>query len=310
MGVVSGFEEIRIVDNFYQTSSFFPMPVIAITTLDEEGNTNVGPYSLCFPYYIAGKSYYGMLLEARNNSNTAINLLRSRRCALNFLPDVRRYMKECVNLGFPGETTSEKMAGCTFDFMKGLRADKDPEGSYPEIIRDAFQVFECEWDTDLEDAGKFTVQDEYLPPYNDFNGITSEFGAHFILEVKNILLKPKYRKAILGGVKARLFPRVPVDYGYRDNSNFWFADFKLPYSARIPKDKGTQVNTVWYAANRIDPDVKFSMEACEMLVRVPRVFMNKALQGCVDWAKNHDVSEILPEHMEKIRDKRSGEKET
>ena len=38
------------VDNFYQTSSFFPMPVVAVATLNEEGETNIGPYSLCFPY--------------------------------------------------------------------------------------------------------------------------------------------------------------------------------------------------------------------------------------------------------------------
>lgn len=41
------------------------------------------------------------------------------------------------------------------------------------------------------------------------NGITSEFGAHFIL------LKEKYHKTILDGVKASGFPPLPVDYGYR-----------------------------------------------------------------------------------------------
>ena len=93
MASVSGFEEIRIVDNFYQTSSVFPMPTILIGTLCENGLTNLGAYSLCFPYYIAGKSYYGMLLEARNNSNTAENILRNGSCTLNFLPDVRKLMK-------------------------------------------------------------------------------------------------------------------------------------------------------------------------------------------------------------------------
>ncbi len=68
---VSQFEELRIVDNFYQTSAYYPMPVVAITTLNDKGLTNIGPYSLCFPYYVAGKDYYAMLLETRNNSNTA-----------------------------------------------------------------------------------------------------------------------------------------------------------------------------------------------------------------------------------------------
>ena len=305
---VGGFEEIRIVDNFYQTSSFFPMPVIAVATLDESGQSNIGPYSLCFPYYIAGKSYYGMLLETRNNSNTAQNILRTGRCTLNFLPDVRRLMKECVDLGFPGETTTEKMAHCSFSLVEGLRSGEDPHGAYPRIVEDAFQVFECEWDRTLEDGGRFQVQESYEPPYYDFNGITSEFGAHFILEIKHILLKPRYKKAIIDGVKARYFPKVPVDYGYRDNTSFWFADFKMPYSAKIPKSKATLATTVHYAANRIDPEVSFSLEACEGLVRVPRVFLKRALDECVKWAKENGVTEMLPEHMERIRDKRAQEK--
>lgn len=74
---MSSFKDLRIVDNFYQTSAFFPMPTLLISTLDEEGNTTLGAYSLCFPYYIAGKDYYAMLLECRNSSNTAQNILRT-----------------------------------------------------------------------------------------------------------------------------------------------------------------------------------------------------------------------------------------
>lgn len=44
----SSFKDLRIVDNFYQTSAFFPMPTLLISTLDEEGNTTMGAYSLCF----------------------------------------------------------------------------------------------------------------------------------------------------------------------------------------------------------------------------------------------------------------------
>jgi len=57
------FKDMRIVDNFYQTSSFFPMPTILVGTVSENGQTNLGAYSLCFPYYIAGKDYYAMILE-------------------------------------------------------------------------------------------------------------------------------------------------------------------------------------------------------------------------------------------------------
>ena len=82
---MSSFKDLRIVDNFYQTSSFFPMPTILISTLDDDGNTTLGAYSLCFPYYIAGKDYYAMILECRNSSNTAQNILKRGKCALNFL---------------------------------------------------------------------------------------------------------------------------------------------------------------------------------------------------------------------------------
>ena len=37
---LNGFRNLRIVDNFYQTSSFFPMPTTEIGTLSESGQTN------------------------------------------------------------------------------------------------------------------------------------------------------------------------------------------------------------------------------------------------------------------------------
>ena len=44
------------------------MPIVLVGTIDQDtGLTNVGSYSLCFPYYIAGKDNYTMLLECRNS---------------------------------------------------------------------------------------------------------------------------------------------------------------------------------------------------------------------------------------------------
>lgn len=116
---MSSFKNLRIVDNFYQTSAFFPMPTVLISTLTEEGKTTLGPYSLVAPYYIAGKDYYAMLLCARNSSNTAQNLLRNGKCALNFITDERRYFKEAVRMGFPGDTPEEKMKNCIFTSRTG-----------------------------------------------------------------------------------------------------------------------------------------------------------------------------------------------
>ena len=127
------FKNLRIVDNFYQTSSFFPMPTTEIGTLSESGQTNLGSYSLCFPYYIAGKNYYAMLLCCRNSSNTAKNILRTGKCSINFITDKRKYFKEAVRLGYPGETTEEKMKDCIFTLVDGKRARENPNEAYPKI---------------------------------------------------------------------------------------------------------------------------------------------------------------------------------
>lgn len=58
----------------------------------------------------------------------------------------------------------------------------------------------------------------------------------------------------------------------------------------------------------MDTEVKFTDDACKTLVKVPRVFLKAALQGCVDWAKANGVTLIEESHMAIIRDKRSKEK--
>ncbi|HML69260.1 MAG TPA: hypothetical protein PKA81_12820 [Clostridia bacterium] len=306
---MSSFRDLRIVDNFYQTSAYFPMPTVLISTLNETGKTSVGSYSLCFPYYVAGKEYYAMLLESRNSSNTAQNILRSGTCALNFIEDSRANFKEAVRLGFPGETCEEKMGKCRFTLEEGQAVGDAPR---PLVIQEAYQVFECTWQSDLENAyediAKVGQLEGVEPPYRSFNGITSKFGAHFILKIDKILMKERYHNAIIGGVKANSFPRVPVDYGYRDNTHFWYTRFSRPISERISAGKEAELSTVVYAASRMDPNIQFTEAACKTLVKVPRVFLKAALQGCVDWAKANGVSVIEESHMAIIRDKRSSEK--
>lgn len=305
---INGFKDMRMVDNFYQTSSYFPMPTTEIGTLSENGMTNMGSYSLCFPYYIAGKDYYAMVLCCRNSSNTAKNILRTGKCSINFIPDNKKYFKEAVRLGYPGETTEEKMKDTIFTLVDGKRAIENPNEKFPKIIQEAFQVFECTWVKELDGAENDTVKDEYLPPYHNFNGITSEHGAHFILKIDNILMKPRYYNAIIDGVKACEFPQVPVDYGYRDSKNFWYTRFSRPLKEPIPKNKGISLDTVKYAASRIDTEVKFTDEACMKLVKVPRVFLNTVLKGCVAWAKENNVTLIDAKEMDIIQDKRNKEK--
>ena len=306
---MSSFENLRIVDNFYQTSAFFPMPTVIVSTLAQDGSTSLGPYSLCQPYYIAGRDYYAMLLCVRNSSNTAQHLLRYGKCALNFIPDDKKYFKEAVRLGFPGDKPQEKMKGCIFTLEDGQMAGEHPDEAFPKVVAESFQVMECTWMRELDNAqdDKPGCLDGYPGPYHDFNGITSPYGAHFILRVDKILMKKRYYDAILNGIKAGDFPRVPVDYGYRDSKNFWYTPFRRPRAELLPL-RETSLESVKYAAGRIDDKVKFTDEACMKLIKVPRIFLPTALKGCVQWAKEHDVTLITAEHMDIINDKRSKEK--
>jgi flavin reductase (DIM6/NTAB) family NADH-FMN oxidoreductase RutF len=304
---MSRFKNLRIVDNFYQTSSFFPMPTVMVGTLDDRGHTSFGAYSLVAPYYIAGKEYYAMLLSCRNSSNTAKGLLRTGKCTLNFIPDNRKYFKEAVRMGFPGDTSEEKMKGCIFTLEEGHMSQEHPGEKYPKIIAESFQTFECTWMSELDGALNDRVQEEYEGPYHDFNGITSKFGAHFILRVDKILMKEKYYNAIINGVRGKDFPPVPVDYGYRDSKNFWFSRFRKPVSEPLPQ-REVDIASVKYAADRIDDKIKFTDEACAGLVKVPRIFLTTALHGCVEWARQNNVTLITAEHMKIINDKRAKEK--
>lgn len=301
---MDNFETLRIVDNFYQTSAFFPMPTILVSTVSPNGMTNLGSYSLCFPYYIAGKDYYAMVLECRNSSNTCQNILRTKKCSLNFIPDDKRYFREAVRLGFPGDTTEEKMKDCLFTLSESdLGADR------PKVVDCSFQVFECTWDDSLENAfeDKPGILDGYPAPYRNFNGITSPFGAHFILKIDRILMKKKYSDAIINGVKAGAFPKVPVDYGYRDSTNFWMSRFRRPFPEKIQAKEG-DVNSVIYAAKRIDPEVTFTETACAKLTKIPRVFLKAALTQMVQIAKSEGISVIDEDALKIINDKRREEK--
>ena len=171
---MSSFENLRIVDNFYQTSAFFPMPTVIVSTLAQGGSTSLGPYSLCQPYYIAGRDYYAMLLCVRNSSNTAQHLLRYGKCALNFIPDDKKYFKEAVRLGFPGDKPQEKMKGCIFTLEDGQMAGEHPDEAFPKVVAESFQVMECTWMRELDNAqdDKPGCLDGYPGPYHDFNGIT------------------------------------------------------------------------------------------------------------------------------------------
>ncbi len=305
---MSSFENLRIVDNFYQTSLFFPMPTVVISTLCEDGSTTLGPYSLIQPYYVAGKDYYAMLLACRNSSNTAQNILRNGKCAINFIDDKPSTFKEAVKLSWPGDKPSDKMPKCKFKLEKGIIQEETGEVR-PLVLTDAIQVIECSWVRELDGAqvDKAGEINGYEPPYHDFNGITSKFGAHFILKIDKILMKKKYSDAIIRGVKASDFPPLPVDYGYRDSKNFWYHR-KRRMRAQLLQVRQASLESVRYAADRVDDKVKFTDDALKTVLGVPRVFLPLVLKGCVSWAKDNGVTLITEEHMKIISDKRAQEK--
>ena len=303
----NNFKDLRIVDNFYQTSAFFPMPLTLIGTLDENGNTSFGSYSLVFPYYIACKDYYAMVLECRNSSNTCKGLLRTGKCTINFMPYSKKMFKECVRLGFPGDTPEEKMKDFKFTMIDGLSC-KDHEGEvYPKVIDEAIQVFECTWVKELDGAENDKIEEEYNGPYHDFNGITSKYGAHFILKIDHVLMKEKYYNAIVNGVTRSNFAPIPTNWGYRDSKNFWCSGYKTAHAEGIP-DKEVDLTSIKYAADRADDVVKFTDDALKMLVKVPRPFLKLVLKGCVDWAKENNCTLITEKEIAIINDKRSKEK--
>jgi len=306
---MSSFENLRVVDNFYQTSLFFPMPTVVISTLCEDGMTTCGPYSLVQPYYVAGKDYYAMLLSCRNSSNTAQNILRNGKCAINFISDSPKDFKECVKLSWPGDKPEEKMPKCAFKLEKSMIEEENPDDRRPMVLTDAIQVIECTWVRELDGADKDQAGElnGYEGPYHDFNGITSKFGAHFILKVDKILMKKKYADAIINGVRAKDFPPLPVDYGYRDSKNFWYHRARR-MKAELLQMRQASLESVRYAADRADDKIKFTDEALMTILGVPRVFLSVVLKGCVDWAKENNVELITAEHMQIINDKRSKEK--
>ena len=306
---MSSFENLRIVDNFYQTSLFFPMPTVVISTLCEDGTTSLGPYSLVQPYYVAGKDYYAMLLSCRNSSNIAQNILRNGKCALNFVADDPKTFKECVKLSWPGDKPEEKMPKCKFKLEQSMIEEENPEDKRPMVLTDAIQVIECTWVRELDGADKDLPGElnGYEGPYHDFNGITSKFGAHFILKIDKILMKKKYSDAIINGVKAKDFPPLPVDYGYRDSKNFWFHR-KTRMRAELLQMRQASLESVRYAADRVDDQIKFTDDALMTILGVPRVFLTTVLKGCVEWAKENNVDVVTAEHMKIINDKRSKEK--
>ena len=204
------------------------------------------------------------------------------------------------------------MKDIIFTLEDGQMKEIEPDVARPQVVKESFQAIECTWMKELDGADKDLPLEEGHDhyengPYHDFNGITSPYGAHFILRIDRILMKEKYWNAIVNGVTAKGFPKVPVDYGYRDSKYFWCSKFKKPRPELLPQ-RQTTVSSVRYAANRLQTDVVFTDDALEMLVNVPRIFLPTILKACVKWADENGIKTISKVEMQAINDKRRKEK--
>ena len=58
----------------------------------------------------------------------------------------------------------------------------------------------------------------------------------------------------------------------------------------------------------MDDQVKFTDEALQNFIKVPRPFLKTVFNGCVAWVKENNVTLITDEHVKIINDKRKQEK--
>ena len=120
-------------------------------------------------------------------------------------------------------------------------------------------------------------------------------------------MKEKYYNSIINGVTASNFCPIATNWGYRDSKNFWCSPYKKPQAVGIP-NREVDLTSLRYAANRVDDKVKFTDDALEMLIKVPRPFLKLVLTGCVKWANENNCTLITKREMTIINDKRSKEK--
>lgn len=280
------FVQLPPKDNFYQSVSFFPMPFAMITTINERGTTSIGPHSLVFPFDISES--HSMMLVSRASSNTATNLRRTGKCALNFIEFDNEWLKSVVALGYPGQTPEDKMKDIPFELEKSPNDLFRDNPDYPLIMKDAFQVYECETDGTFE----YKPHREAAPPLVE---------GFFALQVRNVLLKESVKKKL---DNRREFPDMPLSYGFRGGSEFWFTRHSQPFYIPVIRSKGSEYGQIYYMANKVDQQVRFTEDACKKLINVPKLFLEVVISGLIVEAKKRHISMIDTDFVEEVEAER------
>ncbi|MDJ0928424.1 MAG: hypothetical protein QNJ73_12350 [Gammaproteobacteria bacterium] len=275
------FVRVARKDNFYQTSAYIPMSFALVTTVHESGETGIGPHALLYPFGITAP--HSMLLISRGNSGTAANIRRTGLCALNYIEFDHDSLKGIATMGYPGQSLEEKAKANPYSLVEPP-PNGPATGPRPQIIAEACQIFECTWDRNIDIDGQLGHTEETA-------------AAHFVLNIDRILMKERYTGGIDDGSS---IPHMPVFYGYRTDSGFWFSEHAEPFSIPIPKVEGQELQAVVYLANRMDEKVRFTEAACSKLTAIPRPFLKQALQGIVAAAHEMEIDTIDEAALDKI----------
>lgn len=264
-------------DNWYQRCAYLGSTFALITTVDEAGQTNIGPYQLSFPFEVnTGRSW---LVISRKTSNTATNVKRTLKCALNFIEYDKAQIETVLKFGFPGQTTAQKMAYNTFTLIDSPTPGREHDARHPQIIAEAYQVFECTLDVERINQNPI---------------LRDSPSAHLLLNIDNILIAEEWLGPLDGSQDK--MPHIAMTYGFRGGDTFWFGEPQPAYKLPIP-DMGANHELVHYEANRLDDDVRFTMDACKQLTGIPNNFVRTVLQGIVRQAKARGVTEVDAEFV-------------
>jgi hypothetical protein len=227
------------------------------------------------------------MVISRPSSNTVSNVRRTGKCALNFIEYDREAIETILKFGYPGQAPAEKMAYNTFRLMDSPTPGRSGAG-FPQILADAFQVFECTLDVER---------------INENPILRDSDSAHLLLNIDNILVKESWRARIDGSGDA--MPRIPLTYGFRGASTFWFGETQPAYKLPIP-DLGAKHEVVLYEANRLDDEVRFTADACKELGGVPKPFLKTVLLGIIKQAKAQGITTVDRAFVEKLNQQRNG----
>jgi len=284
---VSGkFVDNPMRDNWYQRCSYLGSTYALITTVDEDGNTNIGPYQLSFPFEVnTGRSW---MVISRSTSNTAGNVKRTLKCALNFIEYNEEHVETVLKFGYPGQTTAEKMEYNTFELIDSPTPGHESSDIYPKILAEAYQVYECTLDVER---------------INENPILRDSPSAHLLLNIDNILVAEEWMP-YLDGTGDKM-PNIAMTYGFRGGSSFWFGQPQPAFKLPIP-DMGANHDLVHYEANRLDDEVRFTMDACKQLTGIPNAFVRNVLEGIVKQAKARGVTNVDEAFVLELNKEREG----